>query len=118
MGHSIAHSRPILLPGEGELVYLCGNSLGLLPKRGRQIVNEELDVWSKRSVLADVDRWRSSLIRTTNALHWISMIRAVYGHFAHPHERPWKDIDQCVTPGLARLVGKSPLLFTSCLQAT
>jgi len=34
--------------GEGELVYLCGNSLGLLPKRGRQIINEELDVWSRR----------------------------------------------------------------------
>lgn len=34
--------------GDGEVTYLCGNSLGLLPKRGRQLVQEELDVWSKR----------------------------------------------------------------------
>lgn len=36
--------------GEGELVYLCGNSLGLLPKKARTLMQEELDVWSKRCV--------------------------------------------------------------------
>jgi kynureninase len=35
-------------------VYLCGNSLGLLPKRTRRLVNEELDVWSHKCV-----RWLS-----------------------------------------------------------
>lgn len=32
----------------GEAVYFCGNSLGLLSKRGRQHMLEELDVWSSR----------------------------------------------------------------------
>lgn len=36
---------------EKEAVYLCGNSLGLLPKITKQLVNEELDVWSRRSEL-------------------------------------------------------------------
>ena len=31
-----------------EAIYLCGNSLGLMPKRARQLLNEELDVWSER----------------------------------------------------------------------
>ena len=30
---------------------------------------------------------------------------AVVGHFDHPHGRPWKDIDQKVTAGLASIVG-------------
>jgi kynureninase len=34
--------------------------------------------------------------------------RAVVGHFDHPHGRPWKDIDQTVTPQLATLVGALP----------
>lgn len=33
-----------------ECTYLCGNSLGLMPKRSRQLVNEEFDAWGKRSV--------------------------------------------------------------------
>jgi kynureninase len=28
--------------------YLCGNSLGLMPKRSKQRVMEELDAWGKR----------------------------------------------------------------------
>ena len=31
---------------EGEAVYFCGNSLGLLSKRARRHMIEELDVWS------------------------------------------------------------------------
>ena len=34
-------------------LYFCGNSLGPLARRTRQIVNEELDVWSQWSVGAD-----------------------------------------------------------------
>ena len=30
-----------------QVVYMCGNSLGLLPKTGRQYVIEELDKWAK-----------------------------------------------------------------------
>lgn len=33
---------------EGPAVYFCGNSLGLLSKRARQHMLEELDVWSTR----------------------------------------------------------------------
>jgi kynureninase len=28
--------------------YLCGNSLGLMPKQTRALVNEEFDAWSRR----------------------------------------------------------------------
>ena len=28
--------------------YLCGNSLGLLPKRAKKLVEEELEVWGTR----------------------------------------------------------------------
>jgi hypothetical protein len=33
--------------------------------------------------------------------------RAVAGHFNHPHQRPWKSIDETVVPGLAKVVGMS-----------
>lgn len=36
---------------DGEAIYFCGNSLGLLSKQARQYVMQELDVWSSRSVL-------------------------------------------------------------------
>ncbi|KZT26285.1 kynureninase [Neolentinus lepideus HHB14362 ss-1] len=58
--------------------YLCGNSLGLLPKRAAELVNEELSVWGSL---------------------------AVQGHFSHPHGREWMNIADRVHPYLARLVG-------------
>ena len=36
-------------PVPEELVYLCGNSLGLLPKESRRLVEQEFDVWADRS---------------------------------------------------------------------
>jgi kynureninase len=41
-----------LLPGAGgqPLVYLCGNSLGLMPKGVRAQVNQELDDWARYGV--------------------------------------------------------------------
>lgn len=33
---------------EEELVYLCGNSLGLLPKESKRLVDQEFDVWAGR----------------------------------------------------------------------
>lgn len=60
------------------LVYMCGNSLGLQPKRTRSLIAEELGVWARQGVS---------------------------GHFAHPLGRPWKDITDCVTASVARLVG-------------
>jgi len=35
---------------DGEAVYFCGNSLGLLNKKARKHLMEELDVWSSRCV--------------------------------------------------------------------
>ncbi|KAJ3537384.1 hypothetical protein NM688_g6698 [Phlebia brevispora] len=58
--------------------YMCGNSLGLLTKRSRRLVHEELDVWGTR---------------------------AVEGHFDHPYDRSWMYIADTVHPILAELVG-------------
>jgi kynureninase len=32
---------------DSECVYLCGNSLGLQPKRTQELITQELDVWAK-----------------------------------------------------------------------
>lgn len=40
-----AQNRP-----DGKAIYFCGNSLGLLSKKARQHIMEELDVWSTRLV--------------------------------------------------------------------
>ncbi|KAF9246192.1 pyridoxal phosphate-dependent transferase [Melanogaster broomeanus] len=58
--------------------YLCGNSLGPLPKRSKTLLQQELDVWANR---------------------------AVEGHFNHPYGREWMNIADTVTPLLAELVG-------------
>lgn len=36
---------------ERSAVYLCGNSLGLMPRRTPVMIAEELDVWAKKCVL-------------------------------------------------------------------
>ncbi|KAI8058995.1 hypothetical protein BC940DRAFT_338509 [Gongronella butleri] len=60
--------------------YLCGNSLGLMPKQTRTLVNQEFDAWSRRGV---------------------------EGHWNHPFNRPWATVDEQVKGYLADLVGKS-----------
>lgn len=37
------------LPSDGPCVYMAGNSLGLLPKKARTLINQEMDVWGSRS---------------------------------------------------------------------
>ncbi|CCG82374.1 Kynureninase 2 [Taphrina deformans PYCC 5710] len=59
-------------------IYFCGNSLGLMPKGLRSLVDQELDVWAGRGVM---------------------------GHFNHPFDRPWKDITDTVQASMARIVG-------------
>jgi kynureninase len=61
------------------LTYLCGNSLGLLPRAARELVNEELDDWSRL---------------------------AVEGH-VHSR-RPWVDYHEQFRELGARLVGARP----------
>lgn len=58
--------------------YFVGNSLGPLPKRAQKILNEELEVWA-----------------TTG----------VEGHFAHPHDRNWKDLAYKTGRAIAMLTG-------------
>ncbi|MDX1481552.1 MAG: kynureninase [Woeseiaceae bacterium] len=62
-----------------DCVYLCGNSLGLQPKRARRYVEEELDDW------------------------------AVLGVDGHLHaKRPWLPYHRFATGGLAELTGSQP----------
>lgn len=39
-----------------EIIYLCGNSLGLMPKRARRYVEEELDAWRDLAVDAHFNK--------------------------------------------------------------
>ncbi|EDO15247.1 hypothetical protein Kpol_1029p21 [Vanderwaltozyma polyspora DSM 70294] len=61
-----------------EVYYLCGNSLGLMPKDTKETVTRELDAWRDR---------------------------AVESHFKHPTDTSWVDIDLPVVPLLAPIVG-------------
>ncbi len=63
----------------GLPIYLCGNSLGLQPRRAVRYVQEELDDWGRL---------------------------AVDGH--HRARRPWLPYHRLATPALARLAGALP----------
>jgi kynureninase len=66
--------------GSGKpAVYLCGNSLGLQPRKTREFINEELDDWAKYGV---------------------------EGHFQARH--PWLPYHEFLTESTARLVGALP----------
>ncbi|WFD41746.1 kynureninase [Malassezia psittaci] len=66
------------IPDDAPAHYFCGNSLGPLAKKSRHYIQEELDVWSKFGV---------------------------NGHFDHPHNRPWANIDERVARFVAEIVG-------------
>ena len=40
-----------------DLIYFCGNSLGLQPKAVPKILKKELEVWKDKGVLGQEDRW-------------------------------------------------------------
>ncbi|KAJ3212125.1 hypothetical protein HDU83_005753 [Entophlyctis luteolus] len=63
---------------DADVVYMVGNSLGLMPKAIRTLINQELDVWAERGV---------------------------NGHFDHPHNRPWVTVDDNVLEETSRIVG-------------
>jgi kynureninase len=71
---------PLHTDGEPAL-YLCGNSLGLQPKRTRERVLEELDDWAKYGV---------------------------EGHFHPDKESPWFSYHEQFRAGFAHLVGAEP----------
>ena len=43
--------------GIKNTIYLCGNSLGLQPKSVNNLLEKELELWSKRGVLGQHERW-------------------------------------------------------------
>jgi kynureninase len=75
----LAHFRQCFhLPphGDGDSIYLCGNSLGLQPKAAARFLEEELDAWRRFGV---------------------------EGHFRG--RRPWKDYHELFSRPLAALAG-------------
>lgn len=73
-----------LFPKAGEdsssiATYLCGNSLGIQPKKTREHILNQLDKWGEQGV---------------------------EGHFTEP--TPWLTIDDIVNDSMARLVGALP----------
>ena len=40
-----------------QLIYLCGNSLGLQPKSASDQIEKEFSIWSKMGVLGQEERW-------------------------------------------------------------
>ncbi|KZV79646.1 kynureninase [Exidia glandulosa HHB12029] len=68
-----AQSRP-----NESCTYLCGNSLGAMPKRAETLVREELGVWATQ---------------------------AVEGHFKHALKRDWLTAADLTHPTLAQLLG-------------
>lgn len=48
-GHRAHFHVPRTRSGE-ETIYLCGNSLGLMPRRARELVDRELDDWARLGV--------------------------------------------------------------------
>src|SRR3954465_10647148 len=65
--------------GKGEAIYLCGNSLGLQPRKAREYIAEELEDWARLGV---------------------------EGHLQARH--PWLPYHENVTEPLARVVGARP----------
>lgn len=78
-----------------DVVYLCGNSLGLQPKNTRTAIMEELDDWA-------CTRTHAYAIETHQ-----SVARGVHGHFTG--QRPW-----CVPPSESRTTFLSA--SASCLS--
>ncbi|KAJ2761097.1 Kynureninase (L-kynurenine hydrolase), partial [Coemansia nantahalensis] len=68
--------------GDAACVYLCGNSLGLMPRRARAILDDEMDEWASRGVV---------------------------GHFRHSKDRPWVRYRWKVVEKMAPIVGAKPL---------
>lgn len=63
---------------DDKVNYLCGNSLGLMPKSTREFINKELDAWSARGVEA---------------------------HFRNEITTDWVDVDLPLIPKISKIVG-------------
>ncbi|KAJ1362452.1 Kynureninase [Parelaphostrongylus tenuis] len=70
---------------ESDSIYMCGNSLGLMPKVTEKFMMEQLDKWAKMGV---------------------------FGHLNG--DLPWASCDLCATEGVSRLVGAKPVEVALC----
>ncbi|KJH41656.1 kynureninase [Dictyocaulus viviparus] len=76
---TLPNADKALCDPESDAIYMCGNSLGLMPKVTERIMNEQLDKWAKMGV------------------------------FGHTHgDLPWALCDECALDGVANLVGAKP----------
>lgn len=73
-----------------DIIYFCGNSLGLLSKKSKELIDEELQVWGTKGV---------------------------EGHFSHPFNRPWVNIDQLTHESFSKLVGAAQKAEISVLNS-
>ena len=91
------------LMGDGEAIYFCGNSLGLLNKRAKEHMLEEMDQWATG--------WACFFPTGSNA-------SAVTGHFQHKYNRPWKYLANPMLPVYAKILGakESELAHSSTLK--
>ncbi|VDM78771.1 unnamed protein product [Strongylus vulgaris] len=76
---------PSLCDPESDSIYLCGNSLGLMPKATERIMQEQLDKWAKMGV---------------------------FGHTKG--ELPWAHCDEHALEGVAQLAGAKPEEIALC----
>ncbi|CAO1636636.1 unnamed protein product [Parajaminaea phylloscopi] len=86
--------RPAPEPSSSEpALYLCGNSLGPMPKRTRQYIVEDLDAWGTHGVL---------------------------GHFNHPKgpTRQWTKMEEVPSRIASDIVGAKPSEVTLCNTLT
>jgi hypothetical protein len=111
---SNAHSSALPPAGEDPCVYLCGNSLGLLPQPAEALVQQEIRVWGSRQASSKsmpplLPDFISSHLVPTAVFH---VRRAVQGHHDHPYGREWVYITDHVNPLLAELLGSE--IFAVC----
>eukprot|EP01088_Endostelium_zonatum_P016709 TRINITY_DN4628_c1_g1_i1.p1 TRINITY_DN4628_c1_g1~~TRINITY_DN4628_c1_g1_i1.p1 ORF type:complete len:487 (-),score=80.80 TRINITY_DN4628_c1_g1_i1:42-1502(-) len=86
-----------------EVIYLCGNSLGLMPKSTTAFVQMELNEWAARGVEGHFEHNPVDFNRLDN-LHQIGTPTTG----SKPHE-PWYTIDENLHEMASRVVGALPL---------
>ncbi|XGW32779.1 hypothetical protein V3C99_017360 [Haemonchus contortus] len=82
---TLPEADPSLCDPESDSIYLCGNSLGLMPKATERIMMEQLDKWAKMGV---------------------------FGH--RSGELPWAFCDEHAIEGVGHLVGAKPEEIALC----
>jgi len=80
---------------ESDSIYLCGNSLGLMPKRTETLMNRQFEKWQQMQVLL--------LACIGCNFEIVVLLRGVHGHLTEPV--PWAYCDERCIEGMGKLVG-------------